>query len=1069
MPYFFSINDGLITDPNVFGFTLSSADVVSNTNGIMLSTSDSYCLDVFGDNSALTGVAVQLSSINASPSGTLILTVSTTNLSFIETYAVSSFTTYNNSNNLIASYPLNWQILKFTTPITVLSTNKIRFSLKTENSNQISLLGSNLSTYNKCIIKSPTVSISGLLSSNVIHIGGALNGLNLEYRNISASTISLSNTYIHNGGVLNFPANTNTTLTILGNAGLNITSDGTFNIGTSSLPILSSSNQIVNLINSFIQVHNGGNLNIYGAYKNPIAYLNSNTTTTATSFSTINDISNWSIGDVIIFSPNISSINSSDIRILTSVSTNSFNISLSNRNSHDALNYIPNIFNMTRNVMVSAAGLNRFIRSVYGAKVNIVNTQLNTLSVLYYPNLSGKLVLSGCSLSGMMLSLSSIYNNTPCNIDIYDNNIISVIPNSDTFNLTNLSANNLNFINNNLIISRNNGLVLDNLSGNNINLINNNIIGSNLYGVYIRNVFLNQSIIGGNSYRCLSSGWLLSGNNVVSPTYLNIGSYNNNGNGISISGNNVTDYLNSPLILNINGLNSFYNTGGFEGYNITGNLSSFTILNNNNYGLKISLGNYNTIFDGLSVIKSIAGATNLTITGSPTVSAQTLIDKGIDGSILLVRLSSQYLSKPYDSSFAFGTNDFTIESWVNLTSLPLAGDTWPTNFTNNFVLFGVGSPNLGDGFNAIIGNTQLFMQSNDVKYGNFVHGMSPNNWYHVVWMRKSNLLYCFVDGVLKGSAIPMDINAGTGSNIYVGCETGQGAFFNGRISNLRVINGSSVYPIDGFTPPTNTLLPLINTVFLWKYPYSNSYYNTSFTNIEILSGINYYETTINNVLLSGDSYGLILNSTKFEQFYLNNSILSASISNINITSLRNKCEGSYNFNNCIFNESILSSNIILNYQTDSYHETGFSFMRHNKQDKNHFKITPAGKISFDTSFGFNNSGYSEKLEPYSRIYPLRSSSKLIPVNFGDLVTVTVYVYKSIIPNYTGSQPRLMLKQNSSCGYPLTVLDTSTKPNGIWEKLTGVLPIAKNNGIAEVYVECTGIPEDGYISIDNWNF
>jgi hypothetical protein len=1061
MPYFFSINDGLITDPNVFGFTLSSADVVSNTNGIMLSTSDSYCLDVFGDNSALTGVAVQLSSINASPSGTLILTVSTTNLSFIETYAVSSFTTYNNSNNLIASYPLNWQILKFTTPITVLSTNKIRFSLKTENSNQISLLGSNLSTYNKCIIKSPTVSISGLLSSNVIHIGGALNGLNLEYRNISASTISLSNTYIHNGGVLNFPANTNTTLTILGNAGLNITSDGTFNIGTSSLPILSSSNQIVNLINSFIQVHNGGNLNIYGAYKNPIAYLNSNTTTAATSFSTINDISNWSIGDVIIFSPNISSINSSDIRILTSVSTNSFNISLSNSNPHNALNYVPNIFNMTRNVMVSAAGLNRFIRSVYGAKVNIVNTQLNTLSVLYYPNLSGKLVLSGCSLSGMMLSLSSIYNNTPCNIDIYDNNIISVIPNSDTFNLTNLSANNLNFINNNLIISRNNGLVLDNLSGNNINLINNNIIGSNLYGVYIRNVFLNQSIIGGNSYRCLSSGWLLFGDNVVSPTYNNIGSYNNNYLGVSVSGNNITN-INSPLILNIDGLSCFYNNNnGFEGYNITGNFSNLFIINYGKTSIKTSIGNYPTLFNNITCVSN--SLKTMGISSTPQLSSASPFGTGIDGSVYITNSPVTYFSA---DNILFGRNDFTIELWVNVRSNP---NTWTP-------IISIGTNTVGQmiRINQNLNNTGLGViypnNTNNADVQLLTNTALPlSTWFHIALVRYGSTLTLYRNGVYAASAGSIDFNytstTGTSVRIGHGMYPNDGSL-NGNISNVRILNGTALYT-SNFTVPDKPFDLIKDTELLFKYPYNNyySFYNTS---IEILSGINYYETVINNALLSS-STGISLDSTEFEQFLLENSILSCDAYGILINNNRNNLEGSYGFNNSIFDETKSSTNFINKYQTDSYYETGFSFMRHNKQDKNHFKIKPAGKISFDTSFGFNNSSYSEKLEPYSRIYPLRSSSKLIPVNFGDLVTVTVYVYKSIIPNYTGSQPRLMLKQNSSCGYPLTVLDTSTKPNGIWEKLTGVLPIAKNNGMAEVYVECTGIPEDGYISIDNWNF
>jgi hypothetical protein len=54
---------------------------------------------------------------------------------------------------------------------------------------------------------------------------------------------------------------------------------------------------------------------------------------------------------------------------------------------------------------------------------------------------------------------------------------------------------------------------------------------------------------------------------------------------------------------------------------------------------------------------------------------------------------------------------------------------------------------------------------------------------------------------------------GTGSTTYIGCETAEGSFFNGYISNLRVIKGTAVYTTT-FTPSTTPLTAIANTSLL---------------------------------------------------------------------------------------------------------------------------------------------------------------------------------------------------------------------------------------------------------------
>ena len=150
-----------------------------------------------------------------------------------------------------------------------------------------------------------------------------------------------------------------------------------------------------------------------------------------------------------------------------------------------------------------------------------------------------------------------------------------------------------------------------------------------------------------------------------------------------------------------------------------------------------------------------------------------------------------------------GASDFTCEAWIFMNSLPVAGDTWPTNYSNNFVVMECGSPSLSDGFSCIIGNTKIFVQSNDVQYGTVNHGMVINTWYHVAWVRYNSTIYFYINGIQYGS-VAFPVNVGTGSGTYIGCETGQGAYFDGYISNIRVIQNQALYT-GAFTPATSPL------------------------------------------------------------------------------------------------------------------------------------------------------------------------------------------------------------------------------------------------------------------------
>ena len=102
--------------------------------------------------------------------------------------------------------------------------------------------------------------------------------------------------------------------------------------------------------------------------------------------------------------------------------------------------------------------------------------------------------------------------------------------------------------------------------------------------------------------------------------------------------------------------------------------------------------------------------------------------------------------------------------------------------------------------------------------------MTPNNWYHIAWVRIGTTLYNYVDGVSGGSSTgtsgitlgdPSDAekpynSLNIGVQIYNGPQLMLGG---GHISNLRIIKGEGIYTA-AFTPPTTRLEKTSNTVLL---------------------------------------------------------------------------------------------------------------------------------------------------------------------------------------------------------------------------------------------------------------
>ena len=190
----------------------------------------------------------------------------------------------------------------------------------------------------------------------------------------------------------------------------------------------------------------------------------------------------------------------------------------------------------------------------------------------------------------------------------------------------------------------------------------------------------------------------------------------------------------------------------------------------------------------------------LTATNGASLSS---VQSKFGGTSLALDGTNDYVSISGNNILDFASSDFTVECWVRLNAMPTS-DAWPTNYSSHFIVITIGTPSLGDGIGFIIGQTKLIVQNNDVQSVNGAHGMTTNTWYHLAYVRYNNNLYLYVDGVQKGSAAYSSA-VGTGATTYIGCETGQGAFFNGYIDDLRITKGVARYT-SNFTPPTTQFL-----------------------------------------------------------------------------------------------------------------------------------------------------------------------------------------------------------------------------------------------------------------------
>jgi hypothetical protein len=198
--------------------------------------------------------------------------------------------------------------------------------------------------------------------------------------------------------------------------------------------------------------------------------------------------------------------------------------------------------------------------------------------------------------------------------------------------------------------------------------------------------------------------------------------------------------------------------------------------------------------------------------------------------------ANDFVNIPNNSSFNFGTNDFTIETWAKTTSL-----------TGNRVMIGKINGGNNFWFGVSNGKANFSLIGGPDALGTSTIG--DGNWHHIAAVRQSGVISLYVDGVLEAS----QNNSGTATingDLTLGNFSG-GFNFAGSLDEVRIWNRGLCK--GELLNNKNKELALTQTGLVSYYKFNQggaASNNSTVTSLIDLSG-NANNGTLNNFALSG--------------------------------------------------------------------------------------------------------------------------------------------------------------------------------------------------------------------------
>ena len=231
--------------------------------------------------------------------------------------------------------------------------------------------------------------------------------------------------------------------------------------------------------------------------------------------------------------------------------------------------------------------------------------------------------------------------------------------------------------------------------------------------------------------------------------------------------------------------------------------------------------------------------------------------------------TGDYLSTASTPNLAFGSGNFTIEAWVyanDLGSYNAVFAQWPDNggtVNNSYTLETVGS------------SMYFYWASSAGLHGPANLGtITAGEWVHYAISRSGNTLYPFKNGVLQTTVSITETLNSPASAVTVGGQVANGGYWNGFISNLRVVKGTAVYT-SNFTPPTAPITAIENTQFLVNFTNGAIFDDAMMINLET-SGTAGISTSVKKYGTGSISIGSNQSNTDYLTTILNGGLFALS-------------------------------------------------------------------------------------------------------------------------------------------------------------------------------------------------
>ena len=158
--------------------------------------------------------------------------------------------------------------------------------------------------------------------------------------------------------------------------------------------------------------------------------------------------------------------------------------------------------------------------------------------------------------------------------------------------------------------------------------------------------------------------------------------------------------------------------------------------------------------------------------------------------------SSSLVNIPSHADFDIGTDDFTVEAWVNhkgtagRTGSVILNKSNPGGTSNSSFYFGFGH-----------NGVSLYLDDSGSSWSHWIEEsrtMTANEWYHLTWQRKNNVLQIYINGTLaQTGSVADNVGAWTSTRqVNIGTQDSGGSWYNGWIQDLRLYKNYAKYDGD---------------------------------------------------------------------------------------------------------------------------------------------------------------------------------------------------------------------------------------------------------------------------------